>query len=94
MPARARTIGPDASVRFAGRFRTWYEDKGLSMPKIAGLMMAAGHDMSAAVINNIVNGVPVKGQPPKVRLITIDEAVALSQVLGIPREVIMDWMFG
>jgi transcriptional regulator with XRE-family HTH domain len=93
MPARARTVGPDASLQIARIIKEARTGQGLSMPKLAAMMDAAGFELSAATINAIENGIALQ-DGRRVRLVTVDELKAFVQVLHIPPQLIVDWLFG
>lgn len=92
MPARARTIGPDASLEIAEIIRGARVGAGLSMPKLSAMMFQRGYELSAATINAIENGVALQDQR-RTRLVTVDELKALVKVLNIPPQVIVDWLY-
>lgn len=92
MPARARTIGPDASLEIAEIIREARVTAGLSMPKLSALMYSRGYELSAATINAIENGIALQNSR-RTRLVTVDELKALVRVLNIPPQVIVDWLY-
>lgn len=92
MPARARTIGPDASLEIAEIVREARVRAGLSMPRLSAMMYERGYELSAATINAIENGIALQNNR-RVRLITVDEMKALVKVLNIPPQVIVDWLY-
>lgn len=75
MPARERAVGPEVSRRVAASIKAERTRQGLSMAKLSVQMHNAGYGISAAVINSIENSS---------RMISVDEAVAFSEVLGVP----------
>lgn len=92
MPARARTVGPDASLEIAEIVREARVSANLSMPKLSAMMYERGYELSAATINAIENGIALQDHR-RVRLVTVDELKALVKVLNIPPQVIMDWLY-
>jgi len=92
MPARARAIGPDDSMRVAEIIREARQRRGLSMPGLAAEMAAHGHEISAATINSIENGIASHSRR-RTRLVTVDELKAFTRVLGIEPQLIMDWLY-
>lgn len=92
MPARARSVGPDASLEIAEILREARLAAGLSMPRLSAAMYEHGYELSAATINAIENGISLQDHR-RVRLVTVDELRALVKVLGIHSQVIMDWLY-
>lgn len=92
MPARARTVGPDASLEIAEIIREARVSSGLSMPKLSALMYQHGYELSAATVNAIENGIALQNGR-RTRLVTVDELKALVKVLNIPPQVIVDWLY-
>lgn len=92
MPARARTVGPEASLEIAEIIREARVRAGLSMPKLSAMMYERGYELSAATINAIENGIALQDHR-RTRLVTVDELKALVRVLNIPAQVIMDWLY-
>jgi transcriptional regulator with XRE-family HTH domain len=92
MPARSRTVGPDASLEIAEIVREARVRANLSMPKLSAMMYERGYELSAATINAIENGIALQDHR-RTRLITVDELKALVKVLNIHPQVIMDWLY-
>jgi ribosome-binding protein aMBF1 (putative translation factor) len=92
MPSRARTVGPEASERLAEIVRKARLASGLSMPRLSAMMHDRGYDMSPATINAVENGIALADHR-RTRLVTVDELHAFIKTLGIPPQVIIDWLY-
>lgn len=81
MPARYRMIGPEVSVKAAAALREHRDRRGLNREQLSRELAAHGYEMSAATIQHIEAGVRESAGNYQ-RLITLDEAHALIEVLG------------
>jgi hypothetical protein len=99
MPSRARGVGPADSEKIARIIREHREAAGLSKPQLSARMFAEGYELSAAVLNIIENGASTSfsarqnGISARTRMISVDELKAFVHVLGIPPQVIIDWLY-
>lgn len=90
--ATRRTIGPEISARVAARVLERREALGWTRDELSHKMYDAGYDMSAAVIRNLENGM-LEGRMDdeyRARWVTVDEAAALANVLGVTVRWLMD----
>ena len=80
--ARVRAIRPDVSRRVGANIRKLREAREIPRQMLSWEMHRHGFNISEAVLKNMELGMPGKSRRP--RWITVDEAEAFSEVLGVP----------
>jgi ribosome-binding protein aMBF1 (putative translation factor) len=85
MPARSRDIGPEVSQRVADVIERARLRRGWTRPELSGYMAELGYQMSASTIRHIERGI-TEGGTIRTRIISVDEARALAEALGIMPE--------
>ena len=95
MPSRARAVGPQDSRQVTEIIIAAREAAGLDVAGLSALLYAhrcpthpQGVQLSASVLYHIER----KGG--RMRLITVDELKGFAEVLPIPPEVILSWLYG
>lgn len=83
MPSRTRAIGPEISELVADNIRTIRETLGWSRPEMSRRLAVLGYSMSPKVLENLELGIADHGET-RTRLVSADEAWAISQVLEVP----------
>jgi transcriptional regulator with XRE-family HTH domain len=82
MPARSRAIGPAVSQRAGRNIRRERKFRDWTLTELSFRMTEVGYRLSPATIRQVERG-STEGRGSRIRPLSVDEAWAFSEVLGV-----------